>query len=338
MAAVIADADCLTEAQLDWLRSGGGRATPRQDDAPRFAVSHGPGFLAKVIAAVFLARAVALLELLMRLVGFARKKTPHVVEAELNVAERLSEVTDGTFAELGEDGATLVDLDLAAGARASSDRALERAAAAVGDGGAAGHDLVLEFRAEGDVSVADVAAAQWNDSKFYAAFLADDRPAVGDWVADRRTVLTRHPLGFRPPAWTGISGGIPTRKTQRKFASDRRVVVVEESRFQDIPFADAIVVHTLWVVDEDDGGATRVRIFFKNHFGDAVPRWLRAVVAGKTRDELRAVYARYGRATAASLREAAAAVVAAVDETAPSPPLDHLARGRFYPLSAATAS
>ena len=57
----------------------------------------------------------------------------------------------------------------------------------------------------------------------------------------------------------------------------------------DIPFADAIVVWTLWVAEACPGGA-RARVLFRVHFGDAVPSWLRGVIEAKTRGELALVY------------------------------------------------
>jgi len=54
---------------------------------------------------------------------------------------------------------------------------------------------------------------------------------VSRQVCDRRVVETRHPLGFEPPRWTGVSGSIPTRKAQRRRGEATRVAVVEESRF-----------------------------------------------------------------------------------------------------------
>ena len=242
----------------------------------------------RAVAAFVMARIVGVLRLLPGLHGLhlVPRKCAEIGGAGAANAtarpeeDRLSAAT-ATFTELGDDG-ELVDgprsaFELASGA------ALDGAAA-----GCAGFAPLLDFTVTGASAVA-VAAAQWDDPAFYASFLADADPHVGDWVCDRRVVETRHPLGFEPPRWTGVSGSIPTRKAQRRRGEATRVAVVEESRFADIPFADAIVVWTLWVAEACPGGA-RARVLFRVVFGDAVPSWLRGVIAAKTRGELALVY------------------------------------------------
>jgi len=253
----------------------------------RSALVEGPTFVLKILVALVLASA---RRIFRRAFGAAAPAAAEAAAAAAgdDDARSVARSLTGRFSELAEDeGALLVAVDDAPPAEAA-------------------YAPVLEFVVEG-AGVADVAAAQWDDPAFYAKFLADAAPDVGDWVAGRRTVLTRHPLGVRPPAWTGVRSAIPTRKKQRRYVAAGRVVVAEESQFHDIPFSDSIVVRTLWVVDaapaapaESRGGA-RCRVLFRIVFGDGVPRMLRGLVAQRTADELRLVYDAYEAETRRAL-------------------------------------
>ena len=139
----------------------------------------------RAVAAFVMARIVGVLRLLPGLHGLhlvPRKCAEIGGAGAANAAarpeeDRLSAAT-ATFTELGDDG-ELVDGPRSA-FELDSGAALDGAAA-----GRAGFAPLLDFTVAGASAVA-VAAAQWDDPAFYASFLADADPHVGDWVCDRR--------------------------------------------------------------------------------------------------------------------------------------------------------
>lgn len=260
------------------------RSSPRSRAivVERSALVEGPAFLLKVIALLVLARLAAARRLLGSWWARGSRLPAAAPIRDDDDDDGARSARTGAFSELAEDdGAVLVDAD-------APDEADYVEVLAFSLAGADGAD------------VGAAAAAQWDDPSFYARFLQDVSPDVGDWVQDRRTVLTRHPLGVRPPSWTGVRAAIPTRKKQRRYRSPSRVVVSEESQFQDIPLSDAILVRTLWVVDAV-AGDVRCRVLFRAIFGDAVPRWLRSVIEKRTKDELGLVYDAYEAETRRAL-------------------------------------
>lgn len=281
------------------------RGTKRGLEVERSELVEGPAFLVKMVVAVILARVLDVYRSWFLAAPRPAASTklpgspfaPRLCHGRVSDADRAGEddrCSTACFSELAEDdGCEFV----------TEPSVLHD----ISEHGVAGHDLVLEFEVP-STDVASVSDAQWANPAFYATFLLDTAPECGDWISDRRVILTQHPLGVKPPKWTGIRGSIPTRKTQRRFAEPDRVVVYEESNFQDIPFSDAIVVRTLWIVDEapSDASAARVRIFFRTLFGDAVPRWLRSLIAARTKDELSLVYDNYEHETIRALDLAAA--------------------------------
>ena len=73
---------------------------------------------------------------------------------------------------------------------------------------------------------------------------------------------------------------------------------MEESSFRNIPFADALAVRTVWLVD--DG---RVRVFFRADAAPGFPSWLERLLVAKTRAELEAVFFSWRDRAVAALGE-----------------------------------
>ena len=152
----------------------------------------------------------------------------------------------------------------------------------------------------------------WADG-FYADFLnvhAKNKKATAtEWNSDQRTVTTLHPLAtqIRLP---GLSLVIPTVKSQRVFKfdddddddDDVHLAIFERSKFESIPYADALRVETVWLFGGKE--ETEVRVYFRCLFIDkvlTVPRWIQRLAVAKTKGELHVTYSKW---KAAALAEA----------------------------------
>ena len=175
----------------------------------------------------------------------------------------------------------------------------------------------------------------WKDSfyaRFLNDYAKNKNATATDWTTDRsRTVTTLHPLAtnIRIP---GVSLVIPTVKSQRCFLTKTsengggddslnarrqesndddifvvtdedttkeegplKVAIFERSKFESIPYADALRVEALWLYSAV-ANATKVRVYFRCLFIDkvlAVPKWMQRIAIAKTKGELHVTYAKW---------------------------------------------
>ena len=108
-----------------------------------------------------------------------------------------------------------------------------------------------------------------------------------------RKVNTRHPLA-KDISMPGISFSIPTAKIQRVFfdVEDMAFCIVEESRFEKIPYARALAVETVWLF-ERKGSSIFGRVYYRCVFDTtvlSVPKWIQSYCNAHTREELIVTY------------------------------------------------
>lgn len=170
--------------------------------------------------------------------------------------------------------------------------------------------LVLSFDLA--VTPADAFAKFW-ENDFYARVLEEkcgnEDVSFEPWHAgppQRRRVNTMHPLAgdVKVP---GISFAIPTYKVQRVFrdVAEMAFCIVEESRFEKIPYARALAVETVWLFSLR-GSSIFVRLYYRCIFDTtvlSVPKWIQHYCAAHTREELVVTYGKW-ISTARDLLEA----------------------------------
>ena len=139
-----------------------------------------------------------------------------------------------------------------------------------------------------------------------------------------RKVNTRHPLA-KDISMPGISFSIPTAKIQRVFfdVEDMAFCIVEESRFEKIPYARALAVETVWLF-ERKGSSIFGRVYYRCVFDTtvlSVPKWIQSYCNAHTREELIVTYGHWISA-ARELLEAETGVRSArmVDTPREAPP------------------
>ena len=92
----------------------------------------------------------------------------------------------------------------------------------------------------------------------------------------------------------GISFSIPTAKVQRVFfdVCEMAFCIVEESRFEKIPYARCLAVETVWLF-ERKGSSIFGRVYYRCVFDCtvlSVPKWIQSYCNAHTREELIAVW------------------------------------------------
>ena len=160
-----------------------------------------------------------------------------------------------------------------------------------------GFRLVLTF----DLAVTPSEAfAKFWENDYYARVLEEkcnnEDVTFEPWVSDNpktRKVNTRHPLA-KDISMPGISFSIPTAKIQRVFfdVCEMAFCIVEESRFEKIPYARALAVETVWLF-ERKGSSIFGRVYYRCVFDCtvlSVPKWIQSYCNAHTREELIAVW------------------------------------------------
>ena len=160
-----------------------------------------------------------------------------------------------------------------------------------------GFRLVLTFDLA--VTPSEAFAKFWEDD-YYARVLEEkcnnEDVTFEPWRNDHpktRKVNTRHPLA-KDISMPGISFSIPTAKIQRVFfeVSDMAFCIVEESRFEKIPYARCLAVETVWLF-ERKGSSIFGRVYYRCVFDCtvlSVPKWIQSYCNAHTREELIAVW------------------------------------------------
>ena len=160
-----------------------------------------------------------------------------------------------------------------------------------------GFRLVLTF----DLAVTPSEAfAKFWENDYYARVLEEkcdnEDVTFEPWRDDHpktRKVNTRHPLA-KDISMPGISFSIPTAKIQRVFfdVEDMAFCVVEESRFEKIPYARCLAVETVWLF-ERKGSSIYGRVYYRCVFDCtvlSVPKWIQSYCNAHTREESIAVW------------------------------------------------
>jgi hypothetical protein len=130
-----------------------------------------------------------------------------------------------------------------------------------------GFRLVLTF----DLAVTPSEAfSKFWENDYYARVLEEkcnnEDVTFEPWRNDQprtRKVNTRHPLA-KDISMPGISFSIPTAKIQRVFfdVCDMAFCIVEESRFEKIPYARCLAVETVWLF-ERKGSSIFGRVYYR---------------------------------------------------------------------------
>ena len=160
-----------------------------------------------------------------------------------------------------------------------------------------GFRLVLTF----DLAVTPSEAfAKFWENDYYARVLEEkcnnEDVTFEPWASDNpktRKVNTRHPLA-KDISMPGISFSIPTAKVQRVFfdVCEMAFCIVEESRFEKIPYARCLAVETVWLF-ERKGSSIFGRVYYRCVFDCtvlSVPKWIQSYCNAHTREELIAVW------------------------------------------------
>jgi len=160
-----------------------------------------------------------------------------------------------------------------------------------------GFRLVLTF----DLAVTPSEAfAKFWENDYYARVLEEkcnnEDVTFEPWRNDQprtRKVNTRHPLA-KDISMPGISFSIPTAKVQRVFfdVCEMAFCIVEESRFEKIPYARCLAVETVWLF-ERKGSSIFGRVYYRCVFDCtvlSVPKWIQSYCNAHTREELIAVW------------------------------------------------
>ena len=191
-----------------------------------------------------------------------------------------------------------------------------------------GFRLVLTF----DLAVTPSEAfAKFWENDYYARVLeekcSNEDVTFEPWCHDNpktRKVNTRHPLA-KDISMPGISFSIPTAKIQRVFfdVEDMAFCVVEESRFEKIPYARCLAVETVWLFQRK-GSSIYGRVYNRCVFDGtvlSVPKWIQSYCNAHTREELIVTYGHWISA-ARELLEAETGVRSArmVDTPREAPP------------------
>ena len=191
-----------------------------------------------------------------------------------------------------------------------------------------GFRLVLTF----DLAVTPSEAfAKFWENDYYARVLEEkchnEDVTFEPWRNDQprtRKVNTRHPLA-KDISVPGISFSIPTAKIQRVFfdVEDMAFCVVEESRFEKIPYARCLAVETVWLFQRK-GSSIYGRVYYRCVFDCtvlSVPKWIQSYCNAHTREELIVTYGHWISA-ARELLEAETGVRSArmVDTPREAPP------------------